>query len=91
MPSWLTAQNLVVFALLWLVIEGCIGFIRYRSSNRKNWGWWLLVNTLSAVMLLLAALALVNTDSVIPFALCMMGAFLAHLLELKFRPDKTEH
>ncbi|HKJ15835.1 MAG TPA: hypothetical protein VJ984_00615 [Xanthomonadales bacterium] len=86
----MTTQTLILIALSWLILEGIIGFLRYWRSDRKAWGWWVLANTLSAVMLLFAALVLIVDNGNLLFALCMAGAFCAHLLELKLRPDKTE-
>ncbi len=90
MPSWFIPENLIAIALIWLLLEGASLFLRYRRTGRFSWSWWLLAQTLSGAMLLLAALMLASGKGMMAFAVCMAGAFLAHLLEWKLRPDQGE-
>jgi len=86
----MSVEYFLYLALAWLLVEGFIGFWRYRKSGRSRWAWWVMANTLSGAMLLLAAIAVSLSDGVVLPAMCLGGALIAHSLERKLRPDSPE-
>jgi hypothetical protein len=81
----LTPLRLVDLAIVWILIEGILLSVRYRARGQPAAALWSFANSVSGLMLLLAARAALAGAGAIWLALSLAGALLAHLGELAAR------